>query len=310
MNVKMIRPVLVTGAHRSATTWVGKILSTAPQTAYLQEPLNINNPFNLGCVPYWYYYINDASDLRQKEVIEHLIALSFDYWGALRHLKSFEDVGRYYKYGRLNWLAQKPRGNNVRTIIKDPLALFSSQWISSTFNADVLLLIRHPAAFVNSILRVGWGHPFSHFLQQRSLMSDELSEFQDEIEEFSREEKPLVDQAILLWKITHTQINKFQTQHCKDWVFIRHEDLSADPLKIFPEIFQALKLEYNQRTYKMLLDTTSSSNPRDTKWTHAHKRDSQANAYAWKEKLSSEEVKYIRSKVEPVSAWFYGAHEW
>ena len=30
--------VLVTGSHRSGTTWVGKILAEAPETCYLHEP--------------------------------------------------------------------------------------------------------------------------------------------------------------------------------------------------------------------------------------------------------------------------------
>ena len=34
-------PILVTGAHRTGTTWVGKMLSANSQTAYMSEPLNV-----------------------------------------------------------------------------------------------------------------------------------------------------------------------------------------------------------------------------------------------------------------------------
>ena len=34
------RPILVTGAHRSGTTWVGKMLALAPGVAYVHEPFN------------------------------------------------------------------------------------------------------------------------------------------------------------------------------------------------------------------------------------------------------------------------------
>ena len=32
-------PILVTGSHRSGSTWVGKMLSVAPHVAYIHEPI-------------------------------------------------------------------------------------------------------------------------------------------------------------------------------------------------------------------------------------------------------------------------------
>ena len=34
-------PILVSGAHRTGTTWVGKMLAATPATAYISEPLNV-----------------------------------------------------------------------------------------------------------------------------------------------------------------------------------------------------------------------------------------------------------------------------
>ena len=34
-------PILVTGAHRSGTTWVGKMLAADADTGYISEPLNV-----------------------------------------------------------------------------------------------------------------------------------------------------------------------------------------------------------------------------------------------------------------------------
>ena len=41
MTSDNLRPILVTGAHRSGTTWVGKMLSTEDGVAYISEPLNV-----------------------------------------------------------------------------------------------------------------------------------------------------------------------------------------------------------------------------------------------------------------------------
>ena len=38
------KPILVTGAHRSGTTWVGKMLALAPGVAYLHEPFSPTHP--------------------------------------------------------------------------------------------------------------------------------------------------------------------------------------------------------------------------------------------------------------------------
>src|SRR6476620_4378035 len=34
------RPIVVTGTHRSGTTWVGEMIATSPQVAYVHEPFN------------------------------------------------------------------------------------------------------------------------------------------------------------------------------------------------------------------------------------------------------------------------------
>ena len=41
------KPILVTGAHRSGTTWVGKMLALAPGVAYVHEPFNPRTPAGL-----------------------------------------------------------------------------------------------------------------------------------------------------------------------------------------------------------------------------------------------------------------------
>ena len=33
------KPILVTGSHRSGSTWVGKMLATSPSVNYIHEPL-------------------------------------------------------------------------------------------------------------------------------------------------------------------------------------------------------------------------------------------------------------------------------
>ena len=78
--------------------------------------------------------------------------------------------------------------------MKAPLGVFSAGWLASTFDLDVVILIRHPAAVAHSYKRLQWRHPFSDFLRQPKLMEEHLSSFAPQIERYARTEQNLVDQ--------------------------------------------------------------------------------------------------------------------
>ncbi len=57
-------PILVTGAHRSGTTWVGKILCASGEAAYISEPLNMWHRLGVMRKPVsgWYTYITQENE--------------------------------------------------------------------------------------------------------------------------------------------------------------------------------------------------------------------------------------------------------
>jgi LPS sulfotransferase NodH len=59
MTERSLVPILVTGTHRSGTTWVGKMLAADACTAYISEPLNVLHRPGVfrPKVKYWYQYI-------------------------------------------------------------------------------------------------------------------------------------------------------------------------------------------------------------------------------------------------------------
>jgi hypothetical protein len=58
------RPVLVTGAHRSGTTWVGRMLDLSPGVGYINEPFNPHHaPGICACrFPLWFQYVNRENE--------------------------------------------------------------------------------------------------------------------------------------------------------------------------------------------------------------------------------------------------------
>jgi hypothetical protein len=194
--------------------------------------------------------------------------------------------------------------------MKDPIALFSAEWLAKRFDMNVIVLIRHPAAFASSIRRLNWTHRFSHFLNQPLLMQDHLGLFEAEIREFAEHEHDILDQAILLWRIIHHMILKYQDAH-KDWFFLRHEDMSEDPLSHFEYLFKNLNLDFTEHVKTVIQDYTDSSNPTEARKDHVFtKRDSKSNVKSWKKKLTEEEIVRLHTGVEDISKAFYSDEDW
>ncbi len=171
---------------------------------------------------------------------------------------------------------------------------------------QVVVLIRHPAAFASSLKRLGWNFLFAHLLEQRQLMDDYLAPFHDDIARFAGWLPDLIDQVILLWRVMHHVIRRYQQTH-PDWVFLRHEDLSREPLPGFRGLCDRLGLEMTRGVRGAIETYTSSENPREAgeKVVHQLRRDSRANIWNWRTRLRPEEILRIRKGTEDVAPYFY-----
>src|SRR5699024_11082686 len=59
-------------------------------------------------------------------------------------------------------------------LIKDPIACMSSEWLHNRFDMEVVIVIRHPAAFVASLKRLNWDFDLNELICQEELMQDHL----------------------------------------------------------------------------------------------------------------------------------------
>ena len=55
-------PILVTGTHRSGSTWVGNVLGLAPGTGYVHEPFHCRCQPGIcrAHFPHWFQYVHDG----------------------------------------------------------------------------------------------------------------------------------------------------------------------------------------------------------------------------------------------------------
>jgi Sulfotransferase family len=301
------RPILVTGGHRSGTGWVGQVLASSPRIAYLWEPFSVRHrPGILDAeFPYWFPYVTAENDGHVKPAVADMLAFRYKPMAELRAARAARDLARLAR----DWSRfRRYRRRGARPLLKDPIAIFSAEWLAGTFDMRVLVLIRHPAAFAYSLKRLGWRHPFDHFLKQPALMKDVLAPFEGEINAFAREERSVLDQAILLWNVIHHAIRRHRERH-PEWLFLRLEDIATDPLASFRTICERFGVREWEAVSRAAA-LTSRSGPAEGNRPWDVRRDSRASAARWRSRLSPEELERIRTGVSSVAADFYADRDW
>ncbi|WP_448233555.1 sulfotransferase [Microbacterium lacticum] len=130
----------MTGMPRSGTTWLSRLLATAPGTALTgREPMNP----------------------RERQ---WALAGSLDGWTRLRDpngkqaralRRAYRGLapGVYSSFGFRQWRGPLP---NSRLIVKDPFAMLSMPAIHTITGARPVLVYRHPGAMLVSYRRMGW----------------------------------------------------------------------------------------------------------------------------------------------------------
>ncbi len=304
------RAILVTGSHRSGTGWVGHMISTSsvPRVAYLWEPFSVlhrpgicNAPF-----PYWFPYVSYENEQPYVAPVRDMLAFRYKVGAELRAVRSPKDAARL---ARDRARFSRFRREDARPLLKDPIAVFSAEWLADRFDMQTIVLIRHPAAFASSLKNRGLRHPFDHFLAQPLLMRDVLATYEDDIRRFASTEQPLVDQAILLWNLIHHAIRRYRTQR-NDWTFLRLEDIARAPVESFRGIFGQLGLTFDERVRRTIEEHSARGNPVDAADPASHRRDSRASVEAWRARLTAEEIRRIRAGVETISTEFYSDTDW
>ncbi|MCL4261312.1 MAG: sulfotransferase, partial [Anaerolineales bacterium] len=301
------QPILVTGAHRSGTTWVGKMLAGS-QVAYISEPLNVlHRPGVLRAkVKHWYQYICDENESEFLAAFKELLDYRYHTWSEIKSIRSLKD---FLRMGRDFKIFYDALEHGQRALLKDPFAVFSIPWFVKRFDFNVVVTVRHPAAFANSLKRLGWNFNFNDLLDQPLLMRDHLESFCGQMQAVKADD--VIGQASLLWTMIYKTVHS-QGQLDQRLVIVRHEDLSHDPVSGFRDLYAALGLDFTHHAEERILNSSSSDNPTELsrRKTHSVKMDSRASMNNWKTKLTPDEIQRIRDITEETARLFYPDINW
>jgi len=269
-------PILVTGAHRSGTTWIGKMLALAPGIGYIHEPFSPRTAPGISRAPFDNYYTRVTSENEAQYLpgLERTLRFEYGYRAQLRALRSPAEAARSAQ----DAIAfSRARRLHARPLVKDPIALLSAEWLGERFGMDVVVTIRHPAAFAASVLRLGWSES--------------------------------LDEAARVWSDLYSTVAGYRERH-SDWEFVRHEDASREPLPTFERLYGRLGLELTRRAREEIVRHSAPGNPARPRSRHAVCADSAAVADSWRTYFDADETARLREATREVWPRFYSDDDW
>lgn len=323
-------PILVTGIHRSGSTFVGKMLSLNNEVAYIQEPFN--KAYGLEVMDTDFKYVTaDTIEPALKQALDNLLYLRaarfkipslvrpHDYaknrralMGELRQKHDAKTIGKFLKQfifrskAQLGFHVAKYHPKVERLLLKDPMACLSSRYLHQQYGMKVVVLVRHPLGFAGSLKRLEWDFDFDTLLQQPALMHDHLESYRPQMIKLNNDSTSIVEKAALLWNCIYSVLATYIAAH-PAFIVVRHEDIARQPLQSFADLYNKLGLQFTSRVQQKIRAHTSSDNPAEAEDNKVHQlnRDSEKLIHKWKQILSADEINSIRNQTEEVSAIFY-----
>ena len=329
--INTTKPIIITGSHRSGTTWVGNIIKNSPMIYYIHEPLTPNSiTRGLFDTEIWYKYYDPNKEYQKVESTLNDLFIGQYPLRAVLHFKNSLPNTDYrnlnginndkFDFKYLKWRINayldskrlklsKLNHDQIIPLIKDPICLTAVEWIHKRWKSKNVFLIRHPAAFVSSLLRLNWRFNFENFIKQPELINRFLKPYESDI---NSPPEDFISEASLIWLCTTKIIIDYQDIY-PNWIYIRHEDLSYNPIKEFKLLFKKLELPYTSKVKRLIKATSHHTNPSevsDKSKVHQLQRNSKENIKNWKKRLTNKEIKRIRDMTEHISNKFYSDKDW
>ncbi|MGH2766895.1 MAG: hypothetical protein ACRDKA_13450, partial [Actinomycetota bacterium] len=259
-------------------------------------------------VPHWYQYVCGENEAEYVRLVEDVVAFRYPPETLLRvrHPRQAFQVAEEAPWA----LWHRLRGS--RPLIKDPIALMSAGWLAERFGMEVVVMIRHPAAFAGSLVRLDWPRfDFRNWADQPLFLRDLAGPYREAIRSFDPERQDLIDESVLLWNVIHHVIGGYRDRH-PEWAFVRHEDLAEEPVKGFRGLFERLDLVWDGTAQRIIV-RSSTDEARKEVPAHLHRtvrRDSRSARWTWARRLTPDQLERVREGTAEVASAFYGDEDW
>lgn len=301
-------PILVTGLHRGGTTWVGRMIAAHRDLEYIHEPFNPESETGriYGLRPrHWWLHVHRDNEESYRAPVRRMVEMKPLLWSRMREARSW---GRRREIWRECRRMRRRRRNGGRMLIKDPIALFSAEWLVDRFTARVVVVVRHPAAWTDSFLRTDWPQPRGGIEDQPALRDGLLRPFRDVLSG-SAEPRDRLARTCTTWNMFLHVIREYRRRH-DEWLFVRHEDLSRNPLDGFQRLYGALGLKFDADARDVVRRNSLAGDERASYARESIVRDSRRNLLRWRRNLPQASIDRIRDLTADYWPEFYEPEEW
>lgn len=292
--------LLVTGAARSGTTILGRVLDFAPQTNYLLEPFN--RYVWMQC-PDYHAYLGENSPELKKGYYREFISNVLDMRGLvpwpdykkdsyLKNLASGLGLRRITLTTNLAKLYQKILSPES-IVYKDPSACFLSGYLLREYGFKVIYTVRHPAALYTARKELNWIFDPRCFELQPDLV-ESFGSLWDKL--YPLKGGGVLEQSIILWMCIYSTLYRLEREHPERVFRLRHEDWCEDPIVRIREVYDNLGLVWSKSVENKISKITSGKNDsrRVSSLATMEARDSKALIYKWKNKVTTLELDLIQ----------------
>ena len=90
------KPILITGSHRSGSTWVGKTIAFSHDVGYIQEPFNPQVKLSVNSFPlrYWFQCLDEKNKDPYVASLRHLLAYKYPFFRNMSRAGCPRDIVR------------------------------------------------------------------------------------------------------------------------------------------------------------------------------------------------------------------------
>lgn len=274
MPIKLV----VTGMHRSGTTWIGQVVSQLNDYAVIHEPFNFVH--GLVGVPTW--YLDDRSAAHRIFFHEALADLEcgvarFQWHFNLR--RPFKSIAAgIVGTGASRAYRKIIKQNPPHLAIKDPFLLRMAPILADE-GYKVLVSVRHPGAVLRSLARMAWPTSINSLQDQTSTP---LLEPLDDI-----------TRACDQWSSLYRPVLQYLERNDAGRIFIAdHSVIFRDVEQFGASLIRFLNVTSGQESLmQFLLESTAGKTvtPSHDK-LHDFSRDSRKLAESWRLDYNSEEL--------------------
>jgi hypothetical protein len=298
-TVPVVTRVLVVGAPRSGTTWIGKALGHTANATYVHEPDGTADPFafaaklGLAFTP----VLAGDEDLPRYERLWAGAFSGGQRAGTARDRlarKVFtqatqEEKQRARQDGEFSWrlrlaraaavpLVPDPSKQNV--VVKSVHAPLAVEWVWRRFEPTVLVVRRHPYNVLASRIEMGF-NPGLRTVAKAA----EFAEREWGVEPLQTDDPPLLQNAFHLAIMLLAMTDALQ-RHPK-WHSVSHEELCTDPVPRFRALAARLGLDWSTDAETFLDDSNKSGTG------YATNRIAEEQPDRWRERLTADQVSTI-----------------